>query len=231
MELVIFDVDGTLVHSDKRDSQMFATTFERIYGRAFPSIDWQNFPHVTDNIIFGTAIAQHFGRPASAEETQRFMGQYMEALQRSRQTAPHHYQEVPGARSAITALQGSGRLIGIGTGGWKAPAEIKLSHVGIKVEQRLFSGGDGKPNREAILEEAMQAAEQFNGGPLSRVVYIGDAIWDVETTRNLQVDFVGVRHRGDLGTLQSAGAGQVIQDYTCWDTFQAALQQARPPKK
>jgi phosphoglycolate phosphatase-like HAD superfamily hydrolase len=99
------------------------------------------------------------------------------------------------------------------------------------VEDRLFSGGDNKPNREAILEETIAAAEDLNGGPLSRIVYLGDAEWDVATTRNLQIDFVGVRHLGDLDTLHTIGAETVIQDYTCYATFEAALQAARPPKK
>jgi phosphoglycolate phosphatase-like HAD superfamily hydrolase len=231
MELIIFDVDGTLVYSDKRDSRVFAQTYESVYQKPFPSIDWRQFPHVTDNIIFGTVIRQHFQRTPSTEETADFQSIYMDALRRARQKQPEHFREVPGARQAITQLQQTDRLIGIGTGGWKTPAHIKLSHVGITVEDRLFSGGDNKPNREAILEETIVAAEDLNGGPLSRIVYLGDAEWDVATTRNLQIDFVGVRHLGDLDTLHTIGAETVIQDYTCYATFEAALQAARPPKK
>ncbi|MEQ8704024.1 MAG: HAD hydrolase-like protein [Phaeodactylibacter sp.] len=231
MELIIFDVDGTLVHSDKRDSQTFADTYERIYRRPFPSIDWRLFPHVTDNIIFGTVIQQHFQRSPSVEETTTFQDVYMEALRQAREQEPAHFQEVPGARQAIEQLQEVDCLIGIGTGGWKIPAHIKLSHVGITIEDRLFSGGDGKPTREAILEETIAAAEVLNGGPLSRVVYLGDAEWDVTTTRNMQIDFVGVRRAGDLDTLWSLGAETVIQDYTNYGTFEAALKAARPPKK
>jgi phosphoglycolate phosphatase-like HAD superfamily hydrolase len=230
MELIIFDVDGTLVYSDKRDSRVFARTYETIYQKPFPSIDWRQFPHVTDNIIFGTVIRQHFQRTPSTEETVDFQTIYMEALRKERQKQPEHFREVPGARQAITQLQQTDRLIGIGTGGWKTPAHIKLSHVGITVEDHLFSGGDNKPNREAILEETIAAAEDLNGGPLSRIVYLGDAEWDVATTRNLQIDFVGVRRLGDLDTLHAIGAGTVIQDYSCYSTFEVALQAARPPK-
>jgi phosphoglycolate phosphatase-like HAD superfamily hydrolase len=231
MELIIFDVDGTLVYSEKRDSRAFAATYEQVYDKPFPSIDWRQFPHVTDNIIFGTVIKQHFQRVPTAEETTAFQSVYMDALRLARKQQPADYQEVPGARQAVQQLQQADCLIGVGTGGWKTPAHIKLSHVGITVEDRLFSGGDGKPNREAILEEAIAAAETLNGGPLSRVVYLGDAEWDVRTTRNMQIDFVGVRRSGDLDTLHALGAETVIQDYTCYDTFEAALAAAQPPQK
>ncbi len=39
MILVIFDVDGTLVFSEKKDSQAFADTYQMVYNRPFPTID------------------------------------------------------------------------------------------------------------------------------------------------------------------------------------------------
>lgn len=229
MELIIFDVDGTLVHSGKRDSMSFAQAYEAAYGRPFPSIDWRHYPHVTDTTIFGTVIREHFQREFAEAERQAFLAAYMELLRRNRQQFPHHFLEVPGARAAVEALAASGRLVGVGTGGWRAPAELKLQHVGISVERQLISGADGQDRREGIIEAVVQAAETLNGGPLSRVVYVGDATWDVQTTRNLQMDFVGVRLQGDTEVLKQAGAEYVVKDYLDFEAFQAALELARPP--
>jgi len=49
--LVIFDIDGTLLYSNKVDSQCFADTYEELYSEPFPTIDWTKFPHVTDDTI------------------------------------------------------------------------------------------------------------------------------------------------------------------------------------
>lgn len=232
MELVIFDVDGTLVYSERRDSQCFAQAYEQLYGRSFPTLDWHQFPHVTDTTIFDTVIRQHFDRSHDPAEVQPFQELYMSLLRKKRQSQPHLFCEVPGAKAAVERLgQKEDRLIGIGTGGWQQPAVLKLQHVGIEVDQRLFSGADGKVNREAILQQTIDRAADINGAPVTRVVYIGDAVWDVRTTRNMQIDFVGIRRRGDLEKLHHAGAEEVIQDYQDTERFESAIARARPPKE
>ncbi|MCB9351296.1 MAG: HAD family hydrolase [Lewinellaceae bacterium] len=230
MKLVIFDVDGTLIFSEKKDSLAFAATYESIYRRPFPTIDWHTYPHVTDTTIFDSVIRQHFGRPSNEQEIARFQEQYVALLQDNRRASPHAYQEVPGARKAITSLEQDGRyLAGVATGGWKRPAEIKLQHVGITIGRRFFSGADGKIEREHIIEEVVREAEAFIGGPFSKIIYIGDAIWDVQTTRNLQMDFIGVRRQGDFSLLQKEGARHIIQDYLDYAGFLQLLDEAVPP--
>ncbi|MCB9287785.1 MAG: HAD family hydrolase [Lewinellaceae bacterium] len=230
MKLVIFDVDGTLIFSEKKDSLAFAATYEKIYRRTFPTIDWRTYPHVTDTTIFDSVIRQHFGRPSNETEVRRFQEHYVELLQYNRRTAPQDYLEVPGARQAIAALEQDSRyLIGVATGGWKWSAEVKLEHVGITIDHRLFSGADGKAAREHIIEEVVAAARELHGAPFTKVVYIGDAIWDVHTTRNLQLDFIGIRRRGDFGLLQQEGARHVIRDYLDYDGFLQLVEEATPP--
>ena len=230
MKLVIFDVDGTLIFSEKRDSLAFAATYEKIYRRPFPTIDWHAYPHVTDTTIFDSVIRRHFGRPSTEPEIARFQEHYGALLQANRQVAPQAYQEVPGARQAIAALEQDDRyLVGVATGGWKRSAEIKLQHVGIAIDQRLFSGADGKLEREHIVEEVVACAEELNGGSFSKTIYIGDAIWDVRTTRNLQLDFIGVRRMGDFSLLQKEGARHLIRDYLDYEGFLQLLEEAVPP--
>ena len=51
---------------------------------------------------------------------------------------------------------------------------------------------NGVFTREAIIQEAIGHAQQ-DMQQIDRIVYIGDAEWDVITTRNLQIPFVGIR--------------------------------------
>ncbi|MCB0550781.1 MAG: HAD family hydrolase [Phaeodactylibacter sp.] len=230
MKLVIFDVDGTLIYSEKKDSLAFAATYEKIYQRPFPTIDWRTYPHVTDTTIFDSVIRRHFGRSSSEGEVTHFQKHYVSLLQDNRRAAPDDYKEVPGARQAVAALgQDGGYLIGVATGGWKRSAEIKLQHVGITIDHRLFSGADGKAEREHIIEEVIGFAEDLHGGAFDKVVYIGDAIWDVRTTRNMQLDFIGVRRMGDFSLLQREGVRHVIRDYLDYEGFLQLLEVAMPP--
>jgi len=228
--LVIFDVDGTLVYSDKVDSRCFAQTYEAIYSKPFPTIDWKQYPHVTDTTIFDAVLQQHFQRGAEEEEVHSFQEAFIQNIATRRQTHPHEFNQVPGARQIIEhLLEHENYTIGVATGGWERPARLKLAHFGMPVEEIPFSGADGKWTREDIITEVMERAQEHYG-VFSKVVYIGDAIWDVTTTRQMEMDFVGVRWRNDFEVLKRAGARQVVQNYLDKDTFLRAVEEATPPE-
>jgi phosphoglycolate phosphatase-like HAD superfamily hydrolase len=229
MWLIIFDVDGTLVHSDRRDSKTFDRTYREIYGQPFPSLDWSDFPHVTDDTMFKSAIRQHFERDVKANEITSFKRKYLEYLRASRKETPQHFKQVPGASDLVrNLLTREGISIGIATGGWREPAEVKLGHIQIPYQEIIITGADGKQTREEILLENMELS-QTDSRSFDKVVYVGDAVWDVRTTRNLNLPFVGIRHRADKDVLLEAGAKTVIQDYLCPDTFLEAVRKATPP--
>lgn len=227
---LLFDIDGTLLHSNKIDSECFAQTFENQFGKPFPSIDWQTYPHVTDHVIFNEVIRQHFNRDASMEDIRVQRDNFVALLESKRQSNPEDFQEIPGAVEMINSLhQNQDFVLGIATGGWKAPARVKLNHLKIEEERFFASYADGMPSREAILSEAIAKARTVHND-ISRVVYIGDAVWDVRTTLNMQLDFVGVRRRGDIDFLKAKGAQIVIKDYQDYNVFLEAVNKAVPPK-
>lgn len=227
---MLFDVDGTLVHSGRRDSSCFAQAYEEIYQKPFPSLDWHTFPHVTDHIIFGTCIRKHFNRGYSREEKYIFRTRYMSLLQKKREQEPAAFQSVPGAPELIAEMREREELIiAIATGGWSEPAQIKLKHVGIEPDELIISGGDWKETREDIVHDAINRVGKNENVPVDRVVYVGDALWDVITTANLNMDFVGVRHGGDFDVLREAGAEIVLRDFRERDAFFEAIDRACPP--
>lgn len=229
MILIIFDVDGTLVHSDRRDSQLFDRTYRELYGRPFPSLDWRDFPHVTDDTLFKTAIRQHFDREVEAHEIPHFQVRYLNYLKVSRQQEPTHFKQVAGASELVRRLMADKNYtVGIATGGWKAPAQVKLGHVEIPHEEMIVTGADGKLTREEILTETMELSH-FGSRFFEKTVYVGDAIWDVSTTRNLNLPFVGIRHRADVEVLYEAGAQTVIEDYQDYEFFLESIAKAVPP--
>lgn len=230
MTLILFDVDGTLIYSERRDSRCFAQTYTDLYGKPFPTIDWRQYPHVSDTTIFAKVIADHFARSVDPAEVAVFKRMYGERLLHLRTQNPEHYREVPGAAQAvIQLLEHPSYLVAVATGGWKASAEIKMQHVGIPSHNFWVSGADDKYTREEILNEAVEAVKSQQPA-LERVVYIGDAIWDVHTTRNLKMDFLGVRHTHDHEILLNLGATQVISNFLDFELFIRAIEAAAPPK-
>jgi phosphoglycolate phosphatase-like HAD superfamily hydrolase len=230
-QLIIFDIDGTLVHSDKADSKAFAMTYEAVFGKPFPSINWNDYTHVTDETIFETVYTNHFGRKATTGEKENFRNQYIAQLERLRMEQPDDFKAVWGAVEVIRHLQNLDNYhVGIATGGWAAPAKIKLNHVGLDYNTMYCGYADDNYTREEIIQEAISHAEK-DIGKVDRIVYIGDASWDVTTTRNLDMPFIGVRRLGDVQLLQQLGARDVIVDYLDLKGFMHLLEHAIPPIK
>ncbi len=229
MTLLIFDIDGTLVYSERRDSHCFAATYERLYGKVFPGIDWSGYPHVTDTTIFSTVIERHFRRLPTEEEVFLFQEEYVRLLTEKRRLDPLHSREVPGARAAMERLLADERYaLGIATGGWQRPAHLKLRHVGIPSERLPLQGADGRHTREDIIRALLEQVQCLYP-EIDRIVYIGDAVWDVRTTRNLNMAFVGLRWQGDTHVLETAGARHVITDYLDYDAFLDIVRRAEVP--
>jgi len=219
MILVIFDVDGTLVYSEKKDSQCFATTYQAVYGLPFPTIDWQKYPHVSDTTIFKTVIQEHFGREASEEEEEKFRQKFVENIIENRRQTPDDFHIVPYAKQAIEKLLADNRfVIGVATGGWKAPAIVKLDFVKIPSEHLIISGADGHETRADITNETINKATAIHGN-FDRIVYIGDAIWDVTTTKEMGLPLIGIRRKGDLDFLYEKGVEVVFENYKNYDVF------------
>jgi len=146
-----------------------------------------------------------------------------------RKTNPEFFLEVPNSRKTIEQLLANERFeVGIATGGWNKPAHVKLNHIGIPTNDIMIKCADGCPTREDIINHVLNQAQTRNLN-LEKVVYIGDAPWDVRTTRNLNMPFIGIRRKGDHGKLLELGAQTVLTDYRNFDQFLEAVDKAQPP--
>jgi len=229
-KLIIFDIDGTLLYSNKIDSQCFADTYEKVYQCPFPTIDWSKYPHVTDDTIFKTVIQEHFDRTATFEEMDAFRNEFVALIQKKRVETPEEFKEVKNSRKTIELLLDDDCYeVGIATGGWRKPAMVKLKHIGIPTENLHMSFADGNPTREDIIKGVFSQTNKLNI-EFEKVVYVGDAAWDVRTTRNMNIPFIGVRREGDFDVLKKLGAETIIPNYSNFDEFIAAIKIAKEPR-
>lgn len=219
MILVIFDVDGTLVFSEKLDSKCFAVTYQAVYGLPFPTIDWRKFPHVSDTTIFKTVIQEHFNRVPTEEEEESFRQKFVANIIENRKNTPAEFKAVPFAKQTIERLLADDRfIVGVATGGWKAPAIVKLNFVNIPTAPLIITGADGKVTRDDITNETIiNARKKYDN--IERIVYVGDAIWDVTTTKNMGLPLIGIRRKGDVEFLSNLGVDLVLKDYEDYDAF------------
>ena len=187
------------------------------------------FPASTGGIIrtlrttlFLAPFLRHFQREATVEERQFFEDHYVRRLQTERAKQPEAFQEVPGASDCWRQLEKDERFVlGIATGGWRAPALVKLQHVGIHPAPPYAAYADGMEQRDHILQAAIELARQAH--QISHVVYIGDAIWDVTTTRQMNLPLIGLRRQGDEEVLRREGVKVILRDYKDVATFYSAV--------
>ena len=90
-----------------------------------------------------------------------------------------------------------------------------------------MSCADEKETREDIIQVVLDEVTPKTN--IGRTVYVGDAPWDVRTTRNLQMNFVGIRRKGDHEKLLDDGASHVLNNYKNYDSFLNAVFNCTPP--
>jgi phosphoglycolate phosphatase-like HAD superfamily hydrolase len=137
---------------------------------------------------------------------------------------------VPGAPQAIKRLQEDGWRVAIATGGWRNTAELKLDRVGIDFRNLAMAYADDALGRSQIIAKAVSRAERKIGDRgFERVVYVGDAFWDVNAAGRLGYGFVGRAKGENKDKLSEYGARFVLADYGDYDQVKDYLEQATVP--
>ncbi len=222
-------MDGTLLDSNKEGSQCFGQAFQDTFGQPIPTMDWSQYPSVSDTIIFEAAYETTFGQKPTKEQTTQFEDNYNELLRIKLATYPERFKPVKGSKALTDyLLVHPDYVVGIATGGWKGSAVQKLEHIGIQYDKMFDAYADGHWERKNIVLESIEKAtaihEQFE-----KIVYVGDAKWDVITIRNLSLPLIGIRIKGDVDFLKKLGTQDVIMDYLDIEEFLDLVDKAVVP--
>ena len=230
MNLVLFDVDATLLDNAGADDARYLRGFENAFGIRSIETDWSRYPHATDSCISREILREHFGRPATDAEIRCAREAYVAELHAAVASGEPVGRPMRGAASALERVVAEGWHMGLATGGWRASALLKLGHSGLPVTHLPGGFADDHLAREGITSIARQRAETLAGCAAERVVYVGDAIWDVRSSAALGLPFVGIARGERADRLRREGAGEVLHDFADSDAFIAALDRAAPPR-
>jgi beta-phosphoglucomutase-like phosphatase (HAD superfamily) len=80
MNLLIFDVDGTLTATNEVDTRCFARAFLETFGIAL-NTSWHIYPYRTDSGIICHSFSQHFRRAPTAAELDLFRERFLILLE------------------------------------------------------------------------------------------------------------------------------------------------------
>lgn len=195
MHAVIFDIDGTLLHSADVDDALYRRSVREVLGDVRLRDSLHDYEYITDTGILRSVLDDN--DITGDEYVDKVRSRFVELMERHvRDEGP--FEEIPGADELLRSLRASPRhAVAIATGGWRQSAELKLTSSGIVYTDVPLVTSNDHHERTAIMELALARL----GSDFESVSYYGDGPWDRAACAALGWQFVAVGE--DLEGLQS----------------------------
>ena len=227
--LVVFDLDGTLTESCVVDETAFTPTVRAHLGAAGgdpAALDtrWETYEHVTDHGLLDEIWRRALGRAVSTEEIAAFGADFVARMAAELARTGERLRTVAGANELLASLRRAGYALALATGAMAASAKFKIESSGLGTGDMPVATSEDGPSRESVL-----LAARARAAPRDRVVYVGDAIWDVRTCQALDWPLIGRASGPKADVLRGAGVRDVFADWTDAATVCKAIERARPP--
>ena len=215
VRLILFDIDGTLVHTGGAGVRAFGRAFASEFGLAHGT-ERMRFAGRTDSGLVREFLAQH-GVAPTPENFQRFFDSYVFWLD-------HHLDEHAGGPcpgvgewlAGVAALP-ERPLLGLLTGNIRLGAQLKLRHY--RLWESFVTGGfgDDHEDRNEIARIAKTRGSRRLGRELHgrEVLVIGDTPLDIACARAIGARCLAVATGGaTLEELQAHRPDWAVPDLT-----------------
>jgi len=200
MNVLLFDIDGTLLYTGGSGMVALRLAFEEVFGQTPP--EKVNTAGRTDRAIAGDFFRSH-GIEDSFQNWQRFCQAYVGHL--AEQLPLRDGYLLPGVDRCLETLAARNNVaMGILTGNVFEGARLKLEHLGIYDYFEFGGFGGDHRERTGVAKDALAAARDAVDGEfaLDRVWVIGDTPNDVRCARSIGANAVavatGVNKKSDL---------------------------------
>jgi len=207
IEVVLFDIDGTLISTGGASDRAWRRAFEELHGVAVDVGDYTG-KGVPDPQVGLTTFRGAVGREPSAREMEELMALRLRYL-RGEVARSENYRVMPGTERLLRRLTEEGRVIGLITGNVEEAAEIKLARAGLNRFFRFGGYGSDANERVDVARKALERAIGVLGREPDRdaCMAFGDTPRDVEAAHGVGIRIVGVA-TGEYGPdeLRDAGA-------------------------
>jgi len=211
-KLLLWDIDGTILHTGKAGESALGRAMEKIYGiqRGLQGLE---IAGRTDKWIVEQLLARD-GKPNGNQEVARFLDQYVEFLAEElpRRNGGLH----PGVLGILEEAHQKPELVqALLTGNIEKGARLKLTRYGVN---HFFSFGafaDDSSVRNELGPHAKRRARELVGEefPSERIFVIGDTPHDVACARAIGAKAIAVA-TGSFSAeqLRECGADAVFTD-------------------
>ena len=214
-QVFILDLDGTLMPSAEIDDECFWQAVFDCFGNRDQLPDLHGFKYVTDSGILDEWCVRHLGRSPNVDETRQIKHCFGQLLESAFSHQPEHFSPLPGVGEWLEAVNEHDHVVaGIATGGWEHSARLKLELSGLdRFELPLASSDDAMPRTE-IMQIAAQRTLPHRSHDEAVFTYVGDGIWDLQASRDLNWRFIGIATGARAKQLKLAGADLIWENFS-----------------
>lgn len=194
--LVLFDIDGTLLHGGR----LWRECLERAFAEILPGVPVNrvSFSGKTDRQICREMLDGRVPEGRIPELSEAVLAHYLSSIRQAMaQGRANEVSILPGVRPLVERLAAEPRIhLGLLTGNVREGARLKLQAVGLLDSFRFECGafGDDHWDRYELPRIAVERAQQsvglrFRG---KQVVLIGDTVHDVKCGQSIGVKAIAV---------------------------------------
>jgi phosphoglycolate phosphatase len=213
MYLILFDIDGTLLHSAGVGSTAMERAGRRVLGPSF-SLAGIDFGGALDPWIYREA-ASRMGRADAHEHHDAFHEAYLVELAFGLASGQVP-RIIPGVEAALGGLAGKTHMtLGLVTGNYTKAAPMKLRAAGLDPSRFVLGAfGDDGPTRPDLVRLAIEKWALRGAEPdRRRVVVIGDTPRDVDCAQKNGCRSIAVATgRHSFEQLRATDADEVVRD-------------------
>lgn len=209
--LLVFDIDGTLLDSENVHQTGFVNALHAI-GVESVNTNWESYTHLTDSYIAKQNYEIDLNRGFSKQMLLQFEAEFMKLI------CDCSVTQIAGANTFLQKIiTETNYAICFATGSMLLPAKLKLDRAGIQYNQALLEASNNYFSREEIVTSAItKAKKHFKVQNFKRIISLGDGVWDVKTAHNLDLEFIGIgAHNKEK--LKDAGAKNHFTDFVEFD--------------
>jgi phosphoglycolate phosphatase len=220
MNVILFDIDGTLIDAGKAAKRAFHKAFQDVFQVA-PVVEGVTTHGATDSQIRKNIALATFKRDLSPSEYTKLNSRYIELLYAEIEVEPE-YRVLPGVGQLLKYLAGRDDVVvGLQTGNLVEAVPAKLGRGGLARYFRVGGYGTDSPIRAEIIRAALaRVRETYTFAPSrpSQVAVIGDSPQDIKAAAEVGARAIGVTTGiYSLSELEAAGPCAVLQDLSQLD--------------
>ena len=227
MNLVLFDIDGTLLWTDGAGRRAIHTALIEVFGTTGPEHHW--FDGKTDpQIVRELMTLAGLEREHIEDRLELLLERYLERLRAELSDPGHQPHVFPGIPTLLDVLDARDDVVlGLLTGNLADGARAKLESVGIDPGRFLIGAyGSDHADRPELPAIAIQRFRERFGREIAgdRVVVIGDTPADVTCGRGVGARAIGVATgRYSVDELRAHDAHAVFPDLSDTSAVLAAI--------